>query len=253
MSAAGEAFGAALPTGPGVTLLTRDPNGLIAFHKPAGVLSHPNSGDDEARALLTTRYVTDGEFYEWPGASGEVSRLWLLNRLDFATSGVILAAESAELAAEIRAHFKRRQVRKVYHALVFGRPRATNELWRDLLAVDKRGGRIRTAAGAGNVPAETRMHVVRAASVQRPLALLRLEPKTGRSHQLRVQAAKRSLPIVGDAIYGDFRANRDFAKAAGTKRMFLHSSETSFEYEFKGRRSVFSAVAPLPPEFEKFL
>ena len=109
----------------------------------------------------------------------------MLNRLDSATSGVILVASSAELAAEIRAQFKRKQVRKVYQALVFGRPRVPTEVWRDRLAVEKRGGQIRTAAHAGHIPAESVMTLVEAKGGPAPVALLRLEPRTGRSHQLR--------------------------------------------------------------------
>jgi 23S rRNA-/tRNA-specific pseudouridylate synthase len=249
-----ESFWAALPLGREVTLLVHDANGLAALSKPAGVLSHPNSAGDEMRSLLNARYDLDGEFFEWsaPGDSAP-KRLWLLNRLDSATSGVILAAADGELAAEIRAQFKRKQVRKVYHALVFGAPRQPMELWRDRLAVEKTAGRIRTAAVAGHVPAESRMSLVRAGRKEPRLSLLRLEPRTGRSHQLRVQCAKRALPIVGDQTYGDFGRNREFAKLAGTKRLFLHSLETSFDYEFRGGRQTFAAKAPLPEEFERFL
>jgi tRNA pseudouridine65 synthase len=253
MSGTGKEFWPTLPLGREVEVIAHDANGLAALAKPAGVLSHPNEGGDEPRSLLTVRYVMDGEFYEWKDTAGEVRRLWLLNRLDSATSGVILAAADGELAAEIRGQFKRKQVRKVYHALVFGAPRQPVELWRDLLAVDKRAGQIRTAARAGNVPAESRMSVVRAGRREPRLALIKLEPRTGRSHQLRVQCAKRHLPIVGDQTYGDFPANRAFAKLAGTKRLFLHSLETQFDYEWKGRTWSFAARAPLPGEFEKFL
>ncbi|MDO8544597.1 MAG: RNA pseudouridine synthase [Opitutaceae bacterium] len=242
-----------LPLGRGVELLARDANGLAAFNKPAGVLSHPNERADEPRALLTVPYVIEGEFFQWQQAgSPEPQRLWLLNRLDSATSGVILAADSEALANEIRAQFKRKSVRKVYHALVFGAPHQPMELWRDRLAVEKRAGQIRTAT-TGNVPAECRMTVVRMGHQQPRLTLLRLEPRTGRSHQLRVQCAKRGVPIVGDQTYGDFRRNREFAKTAGTKRMFLHSLETAFDYEFRGGRHSFHATAPLPQEFEKYL
>ncbi len=254
MSASAESFWNGLPLGRDVTLLARDANGLAAFNKPAGMLSHPNIPTDERRSLLTVPYVIEGEFFEWrtPGAA-EPQRLWLLNRLDSATSGVILAAADAALAEEIRAQFKRKQVRKVYLALVFGAPRQSMELWRDLLAVEKRGGQIRTAAHAGHVPAESRMAVMRPGLQQPRLTLIKLEPRTGRSHQLRVQCAKRGLPIVGDQTYGDFARNREFAKAAGTKRLFLHSMETAFDYEFRGARQHFAAKAPLPGEFEKFL
>jgi 23S rRNA-/tRNA-specific pseudouridylate synthase len=70
---------------------------------------------------------------------------------------------------------------------------------------------------------------------------------------LRVQCALRHLPIVGDATYGDFPRNREFAKGTGLKRLFLHSLETSFDYEFGGRPHHFAARAPLPEEFETVL
>ena len=253
MSVPSENFWTELPFGRDVKVITRDASGLAALVKPAGVLSHPNTREDEPRALLTVRYVVEGEFYEWTAADGATRRLWLLNRLDSATSGVILAATNGELATAIRAQFKRKQVRKVYYALVFGAPRQAMELWRDLLSVEKRGGQIRTGAKAGHIPAESRMSVVRAGNKEPRVSLVRLEPRTGRSHQLRVQCAKRQLPIVGDQTYGDFSANRAFAKIAGTKRLFLHSLETSFDYEWKGQRAAFAAKAPLPVEFEKFL
>ena len=127
------------------------------------------------------------------------------------------------------------------------------EIWRDLLTVEKKSGQIRTTSTAGHVAAECRMTLVRPGHAAPRLALLKLEPRTGRSHQLRVQCAKRHLPIVGDQTYGDFRANREFAKKAESKRLFLHSLETSFDYEWAGANHKFAARAPLPPEFEKFL
>jgi len=226
------------PLGPEVRLLTRDARGLVAFAKPSGVLSHPNIPGDEVRSLLRARYSLEQECYEWPAFEGfAAGRLWLLNRLDSGTSGVILCAESGELAAEIKAQFRRKQVRKVYQALVFGLPRPPVQLWKDLLAVEKRGGQVRASARGGHIPAESQMTLVRA----------------GRSHQLRVQCARRGLPIVGDQTYGDFARNREFARAAGTRRMFLHSLETQFGYEWAGVRHTFSARAPLPPEFEQAL
>ena len=82
-----------------------------------------------------------------------------------------------------------------------------------------------------------------------PLALLELKPRTGRTHQLRVQCARRQLPIVGDQTYGDFRKNREFAKVARTKRLFLHSLETQVRYSWAGREWSFGARAELPAEF----
>ncbi len=250
MSTSWESFWAGLPLGRGVKLLVHDANGLAALEKPAGVLSHPNAGGDEPRSLLTVRYTLEGEYYQWTAEKGgPPQRVWLLNRLDSATSGVVLVCADEKLAVGIRAQFKRKQVKKVYAALVFGAPRNSVELWKDTLAVAKKGGQVRVELSKGRVPAETKMSVVRSNRGEPRVSLLRLEPHTGRSHQLRVQCAKRNLPIVGDQTYGDFPRNRAFAKATGAKRMFLHSLETGFEYEFNGRPYSFAASAPLPAEF----
>ncbi len=254
MSAVSESFWAELPLGRGVTLIAQDANGLVAFDKPAGVLSHPNAGGDEPRSLLTVRYMLEGEFFQWtPVKGGPLLKLWLLNRLDSATSGVVLAAADEKLAQEIRAQFKRKQVKKVYQALVFGTPRPPVELWKDTLAVVKKGGQVRAALGTGRVPAECKMSLVRTGRGEPRVSLLRLEPHTGRSHQLRAQCAKRGMPIVGDQTYGNFPRNREYAKAVKTKRMFLHSLETAFEYEFNGKPYRFAASAPLPAEFTAVL
>lgn len=269
MSAALERFWSTLPLGPGVELLTHDGNGVAALAKPAGVLSHPNEPRDQPRSLLNGRYDPAEECFSWLGAGDATgdpadiagsntaagpARLWLLNRLDSATSGVILVAADGALAREIRAQFKRKQVRKVYQALVFGVPRQPAEVWQDRLAISKAGGRIRTATLGGHVPAESRMRIVRSRGAGASgLALIQLEPRTGRSHQLRVQCAKRRLPIVGDQTYGDFRRNREFAKATGEKRLFLHSLETAFTYAWAGRTQEFAARAALPAEFGRVL
>ena len=99
MSAPAASFWETLPLGRGFTLLTHDEAGLAAFAKPAGGLSHPNTTRDQPRSLLDARYEVDGEYFQWDGPEGGLRRLWLINRLDGATSGVILAAASAELEA----------------------------------------------------------------------------------------------------------------------------------------------------------
>lgn len=245
MSSAAPISWAGLPLGPGVRILTCDENGLCALDKPAGVLSIPNGPKDQERALVRAPYREAGEYFEWEGG-----RLWLLNRLDSATSGVILAAANPEVAGIVRERFKRREVEKTYQALVFGRPSGRQEVWRDRIGVSRKGGRLRT--GEGNVPAESEMKLVRtwAQSGGLPhLALIQLRPHTGRSHQLRVQCARRRLPIVGDQTYGDFPMNRMYAKATGAKRLMLHSLSTEVTYLLAGREFHFRAEAPLPPEF----
>ena len=244
-------FWSNLPLVGGVELLGHDGNGLGALSKPAGVLSHPNErGKDRGRALLDAEYDLEAECFVWTDAgSGDVRRLWLLNRLDSATSGVILVAADGKLAADVKAQFQRKAVAKTYVALVFGTPRVPRELWRDRLAVERKGGVVRSGTAGGHIPAESECRVLRTTRGPQPLALLELKPHTGRMHQLRVQCAKRQLPIVGDQTYGDFRKNREFAKAAKTKRLFLHSLETQVRYLWAGREWQFAAKAALPAEF----
>lgn len=248
MSALTNDFWETLPKRTDVELLTRDPNGLVAFNKPAGILSHPNSPDDAARAMLTCHYDQTEQAFHWRTEGGEVRRLWLLNRLDSATSGVILLAADAELAKAVRQQFTRKQIRKVYAALVFGKPFPANQVWKDMLAVTKRGGQIRTAT-SGNVPASSVCVLLNHRQGAFSISLVKLEPKTGRSHQLRVQCEKRNLPIVGDQTYGDFAMNRAFSRMTGLDRLFLHSHETSFSYEFGGKTHLFKATAKVPAEF----
>ena len=89
MSRVGKSFWESLPLGRDVSLLNVDGNGLAAFNKPAGTLSHPNQKSDQPLSLLDAHYALDGEFYQWKDAGGADRKLWLLNRLDSATSGVI--------------------------------------------------------------------------------------------------------------------------------------------------------------------
>ena len=243
-------FWETLPIGREVKILSRDAQGLVAFDKPAGLLSHPNQGAEEPRSLLTCRYDLEGQCFSWKMENGSIRRLWLLNRLDGATSGVILCAATEQLAKAIKEQFAKKQVRKNYCALVFGKPTEKAVTWRDLVAVSRKGGKIRTQAMAGNIPALTKFQLLRHGQGAFSTSLIRLEPQTGRSHQLRVQCATRHLPIIGDQTYGDFALNRAFAKTFGTKRLFLHSLETEFSYEYAGKIYEFKASAPLPAEFQ---
>lgn len=236
------------PLGRGVLCLAHETCGLIALDKAAGILSHPNGREDQDKALLSCRYDPEDQSYVLSGSK----RLWLLNRLDSATSGVILLSETAAMAETVRGLFKAKRVEKIYSALVFGSPSVPEQLWRDRLAVERKGGVVRTRT-EGNIPSECSMRLLCRKGGARVLSLLRLEPRTGRSHQLRVQCASRKLPIVGDATYGDFQANRDFAKLHGHKRLFLHSSETRLTLDLPGGRRRFCYVAPLPTAFEEVL
>lgn len=251
MSSAGTIDWERAPLGPGVRVLQTHPGGLAALFKPAGVLSHPNEAGDEARSLLGARYDAGHRTFAWPEAGG-ASRCWLLHRLDSATSGVILVATGEETANRVRALWERREVQKVYCAIVFGHPRERSAVWRDQMDVARETSRVRAGA-SGKLEAETAMRRLRLIPGPPALAAIELEPRTGRTHQLRYQCARRRLPIVGDQNYGDFRANRDFARREGVDRLFLHAARLSLTFPLAGRQIEFSAVAPLPEEFDHLL
>jgi 23S rRNA-/tRNA-specific pseudouridylate synthase len=201
-----------------VELIEAGPTGLYALHKPSGIRSQPKEGGKDPQALLTCSYSLKDEAYHVPPDKGG-GKVWLLHRLDAGTSGVILVADQETTAEEVKQAFAEHRVKKTYVALVFGWPKESEAVWRDRIEVTKEGGRARGKAGAG-IWAEARMRVrEKLQGKSGPMALLELQPKTGRTHQLRIQCANRGLPIVGDRTYGDFQKNR----ALKTDVLFLHS------------------------------
>ena len=93
----------------------------------------------------------------------------------------------------------------------------------------------------------------RAAGGTLPLSLIKLEPRTGRTHQLRVQTAAHGHPILGDRTYGDFEFNKAVGTARGFKRLFLHAESTQLSFDWQGAKVEFKAVAPMPEEFTEAL
>jgi 23S rRNA-/tRNA-specific pseudouridylate synthase len=81
------------------------------------------------------------------------------------------------------------------------------------------------------------------------LVILNLEPKTGRTHQLRVQCAEHGHPILGDKTYGNFDGNKALGSERGFKRLFLHAASIELTIQCDGKAANFSVSAPLPAEF----
>jgi len=207
-----------LPLHPACRLLKADASGLLAADKAEGILSHPNPGQDKAPSLLGVRYDGVEECY----VDGD-QRWYLLNRLDGPTSGVILLADNCELALAVKEAFASHNVEKTYAAVIRGFPPRRKDRWRDCLQVVKRKGVLRTAVIRGRPNAETAIELLQRGEGPPARSLVALHPKTGRTHQLRVQCASRHLAIIGDATYGDFAFNRDFRQKTGLNRLFLHS------------------------------
>ena len=196
------------PLGPGVEIVKPGPAGLYALNKPSGVRSQPKEGGKDPQALLTCSYSLKDEAYHIPPDKGG-GKVWLLHRLDAGTSGVILVADQEQTAIEVKKAFEEHRVKKTYVALVFGWPKENEAVWRDRIEVKKEGGKARGKVGVG-IWAETKMRVRgKFQGKSGPMALLELRPTTGRTHQLRIQCAKRGMPIAGDRTYGDFKKNRE--------------------------------------------
>ncbi|MGA2053555.1 MAG: pseudouridine synthase [Opitutales bacterium] len=244
-----EELSRALPLGPGVRVVAAGPGALAALEKPAGILTHPNRDGAHHTALLKAPYDFERECFHWAtSAPGAPDTLYLLNRLDSPTSGLVLAALSAEAAAAGRHAFLEGRVQKTYFALVLGHPRPAHGEWSDRLERERPGGqgvrvKARAQGGAGRTAVTRYTCVETRTGDDAVLTLLRLEPLTGRTHQLRVQCATHGHPMVGDATYGDFGYNRAFAKRTGCKRLFLHAAATRIPSLH------FHAESALPEEF----
>ena len=237
-----------LPLNKGVRVLAHNEDGLLALDKPFGAMSHPNRPEDKKRSLLNADYDYEQECYHWTNESGETLRVWLINRLDSPTSGVILLGLNPEISATVKREFASHKVSKIYYALVRGKPNVPAGSWSDQLKKDvHRGSRLFKKGRV--VPAKTRYQIVKSPTGGFPVTLIKLMPLTGRTHQLRVQCKKHGLPIVGDRTYGSFSFNREVAMHTETRRMMLHSGETHVHYCFKGKVCDFKANSDLPEAF----
>jgi tRNA pseudouridine65 synthase len=236
-----------LPLGPDVRVIASNKDGLVALDKPVGLMSHPNEDKDRPRSLLDAHYDYDSECFTW--MVGEVEHhAWLINRLDSPTSGVLLVALDLKLSRAIKLLFATHKVQKVYYALVKNTPSVPAGVWNDVLKKDVMRGK-KMIRGGQVVPAKMRYQVKKTPMGGFPVALLKLMPLTGRTHQLRVQCQNHRHPIVGDQTYGSFSFNREVTSLTGEKRMMLHSGETSLRYAFQGKVCEFSAKSELPEAF----
>jgi len=170
-------------------------NHLLAVYKPAGVLSQGDeTGDptllDAAKAWLKDKYAKPGNVF-----------LGLVHRLDRPVAGVLLFARTSKAASRLSAEFREGRVEKLYRAVVEGKPEPAEGTLKGHLVKDEEAKRSRLvdAGTAGAREAELHYRVLGTAE---GASLLEITPRTGRSHQIRVQLAGIGHPIVGDVKYG---------------------------------------------------
>ena len=98
-----------IPLAPGCEIAALDPRGIVAISKKAGYSSHPNPDGKRGRPMVLAPYNFDGEYFSWEDESGQKRRLWLANRLDSPTSGIVIAAASPDAADAAREAFRSRR------------------------------------------------------------------------------------------------------------------------------------------------
>lgn len=205
-------------------------NHLLAVAKPAGLLVQGDrTGDptllDVCKAYLKEAYAKPGNVY-----------LGLVHRLDRPVSGVVLLARTSKAASRLSARFRGGEVRKTYLAVVEGHPERTEGTLVHWLA-DRAdaAGRTRCEASpfAGGKESTLHYHVL----ADGPRSLLRIEPVTGRRHQIRVQLATLGTPIAGDLKYGAPAPLPDRSVA-------LHARRLEIAHPVGGRPLVIEAPVP---------
>ncbi len=198
---------------------------LVAVNKPSGVLSVPGIvGGTSVQQWLREEYLRCNE-------------LFVVHRLDMATSGVLVAAKSMEVYKAMQALFASRDVKKEYIALLDGVPSADSGTISLPLAADYDARPRQKVDYRNGKEAVTRYDILDVVGYKgKRCALVRFEPLTGRTHQLRVHSAYKDgldVPIVGDALYGRL-----------ADRLMLHAASLEFRHPVTGEKVSITAKIP---------
>jgi 23S rRNA (cytosine1962-C5)-methyltransferase len=194
---------------------------LLVVNKPAGMNTHapaPHAGEG---------------IYEWlKHREPRLADLAIIHRLDKETSGVMVFGKTAAANRSLTTQFAEHRVRKEYR-LVTDRP-VRAEAFTVVSSLVRTGAKYTSRPlHAGGERAETRFRV---AGVEGGRTTLIAEPVTGRTHQIRAQAAAEGFPILGDTLYGGTPA----------QRVWLHAERLALRHPVSGGEMAFSA----PADFE---
>jgi len=218
---------------------------VLVVSKPAGLLTHANQkGGRSLSRMLNESY---GPLPE----GSEPEREGVVHRLDRDTSGVLVVARTSAALESLQAAFRDRRVQKTYEGIVLGAPRFDSD-WIDapLGRNPKHPDRQSVLPAGEGREALTYWEVIERFD---GFAHLRLQPKTGRTHQLRVHLASLDLPILADSVYRarGGRPARLPEDAPELGRHALHASELCFPHPTTGKEVGF--VAPRPEDMERTL
>ncbi len=209
---------------------------VLVLNKPQGLVVHPGSGNRSgtlAHGLLYYCSQIGREFEDEPVRPG------IVHRLDKDTSGVMIAAKNVPAQEFLAAQFRSRQVRKQYLAVVKGRPPKAKGRVEMRIARDAHHRQRFTTSAVRGKTAVTYYRTIRTYS---DCTLLSLQPKTGRTHQLRVHMLHLGCPVLGDPLYN----RKDFLSGS----LMLHAYRLKILLPGAELPRVFKA--PLPERFQSF-
>jgi 23S rRNA pseudouridine1911/1915/1917 synthase len=223
-------------------LVLFEDNQCLAVSKPAPLLTQGVAAglptlEASAKAYVKDRYGKPGNVY-----------LGVPHRLDRPVSGVVLFARNSKAAARLAEQFQKHQVIKVYWALVEGEVTPTEGVWEDWLRKfpDEARSEKVSADAEGAKHAILDYRVLRAGT---DASLLELRPRTGRMHQLRVQAAARGHPIRGDELYGARSPFGPLAELPRDRVIALHARGLTFLHPIS--YEPMTVVAPLSEYWDR--
>lgn len=231
---------------------------LIVVDKPAGLMVH--AARVSARRHADAERAAEPTLVDWllprypeiKGVGDDPSlRPGIVHRLDKATSGVMVVARTQAAFEWLKRSFQEHRIRKTYLAVVEGVPKNKSGMIDAPIGI--KSGSLKRSVRSPKMAklAVTEYSIVREMPAGKDggpaHALLRVTPKTGRTHQIRVHLASIGHPIVGDPLYG--KKVRRVGTRHGTgpaARLMLHAAALAFEGPDGGR---FEFEAPVPPDF----
>lgn len=207
---------------------------ILVINKPAGKPTQAGSGHSKSMDRLVNGYLGSAD-------GGKI-----VHRLDKATTGVLVFAKSSPAARSLASQFKHHKTEKIYWALSYGRlPQREGEMLSNLAKSGDSGQeKMHLVTEEEGKPAQTFYRTL--APFGKRLQLLELIPKTGRTHQIRVQLAAAGSPIVGDGKYGGAKLMLSEYKLK-SDMFFLHARALHFTHPITGK--TMDIVAPVPNHF----
>lgn len=215
---------------------------FAVIDKPAGLFSQAAQGIESVETVLREQWKSPD--------SPAVPFVGLPHRLDRGTSGAMLIARNQRALQRLGEQFHSRKVHKRYLAAVRGVPNETTGTWQDFVRKipDRPVAEITTADVEGAKNAELNYRCLASCG---GISLLDIELKTGRMHQIRIQAASRGLVVIGDWCYGDQRQWGEVNELGERSSLALHAAVIQFRHP-QNAKSV-QVSAPLPELWESEL